>query len=149
MCWGSKILRLVDDWEAFHVKLEAAPTLFLLEHKWLFFVLLFFHSLFHSPKISVISISRWLWTIGMKAANFLSLVLFVVSPAQCSDILAATMPQGKSHAGSMVPLLAELARQGNLLEIFPEFRKIAIFWFLIFRLHSDRQSSGVWHKYIQ
>lgn len=56
----------------------------------------------------------------MKAANVLSLVLFVVSPAQCSDILAATMPQGKSHAGSMVPLLAELARQGHNVTIYME-----------------------------
>lgn len=37
--------------------------------------------------------------------------------ASCADILVAVMPQGRSHAGSFVPLLEELVRHSNLIFI--------------------------------
>lgn len=44
-------------------------------------------------------------------------VTLMVAQAAGADILMAAMPDGKSHAGSFVPLLKQLVKQGSASDL--------------------------------
>lgn len=94
----------------------------------------------------------------MKPALLILMLITIHDKVNCSNILVVTMPQGRSHGGSMLPLLAELVRQGHNVTIYMEqygeavnFGRGINQWYINITNHpsphaNDTFWKSIWHK---